>query len=65
MFVESARKSVDERLNEVPSAVKNLLTPSPLTIVDQAGRIIVIRGEPKRIVSIAPSITEILFSLSI
>lgn len=38
---------------------------SPLTIVDTAGRPVIIKEYPDRIVSIAPSCTEILFALGL
>ncbi|MEM4576074.1 MAG: cobalamin-binding protein [Candidatus Nezhaarchaeales archaeon] len=37
----------------------------PLTLIDDANRVITISSEPLRIVSLAPSITEILFTLNL
>jgi len=37
----------------------------PLKLVDDANRVVVIRSEPQRIVSMAPSTTEILFALGL
>lgn len=37
----------------------------PLTITDQAGRDVIIKEEPSKIVSLSPGITEILFSLGL
>lgn len=38
-------------------------TTYPLTIIDDAGRTVTIAAEPKRVVSVAPSNTELLFAL--
>ncbi len=38
---------------------------SPGTITDQAGRTVTLKGIPQRIVSLAPSNTEILFALGL
>lgn len=40
-------------------------SPYPMTVKDPAGREITIKAEPKAIVSLAPSITEILFALGL
>jgi len=37
----------------------------PLKLVDDASRVVVIKSEPRRIVSMAPSATEILFALGL
>ena len=37
----------------------------PLKLVDDASRVVVIKSEPRRIVSMAPSTTEILFALGL
>jgi len=39
--------------------------PYPMTVTDMAGREVTIPAEPQRIVSLAPSITEILFALNL
>lgn len=36
---------------------------APLTVVDDVGRSVVLRGPPKRIMTLAPSNTEVLFAL--
>jgi iron complex transport system substrate-binding protein len=38
-------------------------TQYPLTVTDDAGRTVTIQAEPKRVVSVAPSNTELLFAL--
>lgn len=40
-------------------------SPYPMTVKDPAGREVTIKAEPKAIVSLAPSITEILFALGL
>lgn len=39
--------------------------PYPMTITDMAGREVTIPAEPQRIISLAPSITEILYALGL
>ncbi len=39
--------------------------PYPMTVADMAGREVTIAAEPQRIVSLAPSITEILYALNL
>ncbi len=39
--------------------------PYPMTVTDMAGRELTLAAEPQRIVSLAPSITEILFALGL
>lgn len=50
-----------------PTPVPPTPTPSPypMTVTDMAGREVKIPAEPRRIVSLAPSITEILFALNL
>lgn len=50
-----------------PTPVPPTPTPSPypMTVTDMAGREVKIPAEPQRIVSLAPSITEILFALNL
>ncbi len=50
-----------------PTPVPPTPTPSryPMTVTDMAGREVTIPAEPQRIVSLAPSITEILFALNL
>ncbi|HEX2033757.1 MAG TPA: ABC transporter substrate-binding protein [Chloroflexota bacterium] len=45
-----------------PSAVAGAF---PLTVTDDSGRTVTIAGEPRRIVSLAPSNTEVLFALGL
>ncbi len=40
-------------------------SPYPMTVTDPAGRQVTIKAEPKAIVSLAPSITEILYALGL
>ena len=40
-------------------------TVYPLTITDQLGRVVTIEAEPQRIISLAPSNTEIIYSLGL
>ena len=39
------------------------LIAAPLTVVDDTGRSVILRGPPKRLLSLTPSSTEILFAL--
>ncbi len=50
-----------------PTPVPPTPTPSryPMTVTDMAGREVAIPAEPQRIVSLAPSITEILYALNL
>lgn len=50
-----------------PTPVPPTPTPSPypMTVTDMAGREVKIPAEPQRIVSLAPSITEILYTLNL
>jgi iron complex transport system substrate-binding protein len=60
-------------LNKLQSEYRELLSKYelattvqyPLKLVDDANRIVVIKSEPQRIVSMAPSTTEILFALGL
>ncbi len=60
-------KNISNSLSSIISEVNSLKTPYkfPLTLVDASGRTVVIEHEPKRIVSMAPSITEMLFALGL
>lgn len=49
--------------NEAPAKAEPKQTTYPLTITDAAGRTVTIAAEPKRIVSVAPSNTELVFAL--
>lgn len=50
-----------------PTPVPPTPTPSlyPMTVTDMAGREVTVPAEPQRIVSLAPSITEILYALGL
>ncbi|NTW28815.1 MAG: cobalamin-binding protein [Coriobacteriia bacterium] len=49
-----------------PSTVKSDSSAAyPVTLTDDAGRVVTINAEPKRIVSLAPANTEILFALGL
>jgi len=47
----------------VPPAPKPSVTQYPLTIKDGAGRDVTIAAEPKRVISVAPAITEMVFAI--
>jgi iron complex transport system substrate-binding protein len=49
----------------VPTAVPMTVVDGPLAVVDGAGRAITLPKEPNRIVSLAPSNTEILYALGL
>jgi len=56
----------------MPTATPTVLPPTPtptevptITVVDDAGRTVEIMGVPERIISLAPSNTEILFALGL
>lgn len=50
-----------------PTAAPTATTPAafPVTVTDDAGRSVTIKAEPQRIISLAPSNTEILFALGL
>jgi len=50
---------------EVTTATSTVVGKYPLTVVDSLGRSITINTPPERVVSLAPSITEILFALGL
>jgi iron complex transport system substrate-binding protein len=47
----------------LPTAVPATVTPSPITLTDSLGRQVTLAAPPVRIISLAPSNTEILFAL--
>lgn len=49
----------------VPPTPTPTPSPYPMTVTDPAGRQVTIKAEPKAIVSLAPSITEILYALGL
>ncbi|MCE4615114.1 MAG: helical backbone metal receptor [Desulfurococcales archaeon] len=74
--VDTNIKLLQERLNntereiagikqqvETLSAAVNKITGYPRTVVDFAGQTVIIPAQPERIISLAPSITEIIFAL--
>ncbi len=48
-----------------PTAVPATATPASITVTDSANRSVTIAGAPQRIVSLAPSTTEIAFALGL
>lgn len=64
MFLGACVKNLSsgEKINELPDQVASLY---PLTITDFLGREVTIPQMPERIVSLAPSTTEILFELGL
>lgn len=53
--------TTENKKEEVQQEVKE--TTYPLTVKDSSGREVVIESEPKTVVSLAPSITEIIYAL--
>lgn len=60
-----SNKNIDSEQKEKVTQVDTVKTVFPLKIKDDAGREIEIPSEPERIVSLAPSNTEILFALGL
>lgn len=67
-------KDLSNNLKDVMGQMGNILTrletlenppKFPTIIVDALGREVIINSEPRRIVSMAPSVTEILFALGV
>ncbi|MCS7139429.1 MAG: cobalamin-binding protein [Candidatus Nezhaarchaeota archaeon] len=62
-----------DKLSEVQGEYQKLLEKYhmltvrefPITLTDRSGKIVVIASEPRRIVSLSPAITEILFALGL
>jgi iron complex transport system substrate-binding protein len=54
-----------DRSAEKSSPIRNASSKYPVTVTDDAGRKVTVEGEPKRIVSLAPANTEILFALGL
>ncbi len=62
----SSGSTDDKVLKEIPAEADIEILPDfPLTVTDDIGRKVVISSLPKRIVSLAPSNTEILFALGL
>lgn len=47
------------------TAVRVVEKTAPISVVDALGRVVIFEGPPARVVSLAPSITEILFALGL
>ncbi|MFZ5814743.1 MAG: ABC transporter substrate-binding protein [Bacillota bacterium] len=60
---ETAKPAAQEPAKQEPAKAAPKQTAYPLTIKDAAGRDVTIAAEPKRIVSVAPSNTELVFAL--
>jgi iron complex transport system substrate-binding protein len=68
LAVPTARADTTCAATPIPIAMETVATPVsafPLTVTDDAGRAVSILEEPARIVSLAPSNTEILFALGV
>ena len=63
MLVIAACTPVLTSLPQVPSTVTPQQNASPQTFIDALGRTVKIAAKPMRIVSLAPSVTEILFAI--
>ncbi|MFS1511609.1 ABC transporter substrate-binding protein [Chengkuizengella sp. SCS-71B] len=63
--VESNDSTQEEIENIVAENTENSETIYPLTVTDAAGNEIIFEQKPIRIVSLAPSVTEILFALGL
>jgi iron complex transport system substrate-binding protein len=74
--IESGTKLLQERINDTQIEINTIkkqvsklsmemsrLTGYPRTVVDFTGQTVVIQAQPERVVSLAPSITEIIFAL--
>jgi len=73
--LQESINSLSKRVNELGNLVKNLQASYeelssklkevkyPLVITDSIGRTVYVKYEPSRVVSVGPSLTEILFSL--
>ncbi len=72
-YMAVTNSQLNEEINRLQSDYQELLAKYnelmavhyPLSLIDDAGRVVVISSEPHRIVSMAPSITEILFALNL
>lgn len=62
---ESAKPTAEMKTAapEAPKAAEPKRTTYPITLKDAAGRDVTIAAEPKRIISVAPSNTELVFAL--
>ena len=72
-YMAVTNSQLNEEINRLQSDYQELLAKYnelmavhyPLSLIDDAGRVVVISSEPHRVVSMAPSITEILFALNL
>ncbi|MHC1601258.1 MAG: ABC transporter substrate-binding protein [Candidatus Nezhaarchaeales archaeon] len=72
-YMAMTNSQLNERISQLQSDYQELLAKYnkltiekfPLSLIDDAGRVVVISSEPHRIVSMAPSTTEILFALDL
>jgi len=72
-YMAMTNSQLNERMSQLQSDYQELLAKYnklsaerfPLSLIDNAGRVVVISSEPHRIVSMSPSATEILFALNL
>ena len=72
-YLVDTNNRLNNQLDELQSEYRELLlkyelataVQYPLKLVDDASRVVVIKSEPQKIVSMAPSTTEILFALGL
>ncbi len=63
----SSVESIGSKVENLTEEINKLKNPPkfPLTVVDALGRTVIVEEEPMRIVSMAPSVTEVLFALGL
>ena len=72
-YMAVTNNQLNEKISQLQSDYQELLAKYnklmivhfPLSLIDDAGRVVVISSEPHKIVSMAPSITEVLFALNL
>ncbi len=72
-YLADTNSRLSSKLSELQGEYQGLLSKYelatavqyPLKLVDDANRVVVVKSEPQRIVSMAPSATEILFALGL
>ncbi|RLF05619.1 MAG: cobalamin-binding protein [Thermoprotei archaeon] len=72
-YMAMTNNQLNEKISQLQSDYQELLAKYnklmivhfPLSLIDDAGRVVVISSEPHKIVSMAPSITEVLFALNL
>lgn len=62
-FVACGNTNNTNKENRVEVETENLVTQYPYTVKDSNGNEVVIEKEPERIISVAPSITELVYAL--